>query len=126
MRSTLCRGSGYRRLAEAGCIALWAAALAICAVAGARWMQAPGGGECIPTLRKVSVPRGGTLWGLARVCSAPGQDPRAVAAEIRRVNHLRPGRTLQPGTRLLVPDYRQGATQLAQNSQAPLAACSDW
>ncbi|MBI3944604.1 MAG: hypothetical protein HY321_01670 [Armatimonadetes bacterium] len=100
------------------CAALWLAALAALVgaagwgLARAGWRRPP-----IPTMRQVVVPRGGTLWGVAATCAAPGQDPRAVAREIRRINGLGPGRVLHPGARLLVPDYRAGAARLAHRPQ---------
>ena len=49
----------------------------------------------------LSVHAGETLWGVARRV-APGQDPRAVVAKIRELNHLSSA-TLQIGQQLLIP-----------------------
>lgn len=121
MRSNRRMQRSGRRWLDAVCVALWIGALALVTVGAAfgvgravRHTQ-----RLVPALREVALPPGGTLWGLALRYGAPGQDPRAVAAQIRRLNGIEPGQTLHPGTRLLVPDYARGATELAQNSQEP-------
>ena len=105
-----------RRWADGLCAALWAMALVVLIVgAGAGAVRQARRQDPVPSLRRVVVPRGGTLWGLAMRCRLPGQDPRAVAAEIRSLNRLGRARTLHPGTQLVVPDYRSGADRLARN-----------
>lgn len=54
-----------------------------------------------PSLGQVTVQPGDTLWGLARQ-TAPGQDPREVVAQLRRLNHLESA-GLQAGQQLLLP-----------------------
>ncbi|HHX40410.1 MAG TPA: LysM peptidoglycan-binding domain-containing protein [Armatimonadetes bacterium] len=110
-----------RQWRDAACAVLWIGALALVMLGGVLGL-----GRAIqrsrmetPALREVVLPAGGTLWGLAKRYGVPGQDPRAAAAQIRRLNGIRPGQTLHPGTRLLVPDYASGATELAQNSHRP-------
>jgi LysM repeat protein len=50
----------------------------------------------------VQVRSGETLWQIAQE-AAPDQDPRDVVTALMTANHL-DSATLQPGTRLLVPD----------------------
>jgi len=57
--------------------------------------------DAAPELVQVTVQQGDTLWAVARRL-APGQDPRPVVEQLRRLNHLRtPG--LQIGQQLLLP-----------------------
>ena len=49
----------------------------------------------------VTVQPGESLWGIAERI-APGQDPRGVVEQIRRLNEL-PGSALQAGQQLLLP-----------------------
>jgi hypothetical protein len=118
MRGYRGKRKAQRRWRDAACAVLWIGALALVVLGGVlglgRAMQRSRAET--PALREVVLPAGGTLWGLAIRYGAPSQDPRAVAAQIRRLNGIRPGQTLHPGTRLLVPDYAGGATELAQNS----------
>lgn len=115
---TRSRRHSRRRWADGLCAALWIAALAALAAGGVTsaagvWARH----ERIPALRPVVLQPGSTLWGLAVRCCAPGQDPRAVAREIRRLNRLQRGQVVHPGMRILVPDYATGAPRLAQNTQ---------
>lgn len=108
-----------RRCVDGANVLLWigvVCALAAAGVTGIRRACAP---RPVPTMREVTVPPGGTLWGLAVRYRQEGQDPRALAIEIRALNGLRPDQTIHPGMRLLVPDYSAGAARVAQNVQAP-------
>ena len=83
------RRSRSKQWADGVCVLLWAAAAlvmvggAACGIRGWLTRQSP-----VPTMRRVEVPEGGTLWNLARECRAPGQDVRALAAEIRSLNKI--------------------------------------
>jgi hypothetical protein len=50
----------------------------------------------------VVVQYGDTLWSIASSVAGPGDDVRAVVAEIRQVNDL-PGSDLEPGQVLQLP-----------------------
>ncbi len=54
-----------------------------------------------PQVRTVTVAPGETLWGIATRI-APGQDPRPVVDQLRRLNDL-PGADLRAGQQLLLP-----------------------
>ncbi|NLC58122.1 MAG: hypothetical protein GX774_14920 [Armatimonadetes bacterium] len=119
MRANRRKRRAWQRYLDTACVLLWAgAALAVVAVAGLGLLRLRAKPP-VPTVREVALPAGGTIWSLAVRYRASGQDPRAVAAEIRTLNRLRPGQILLPGTRLLVPDYQSGATRLAQNLHSP-------
>lgn len=57
--------------------------------------------ETGPALQQTTVQQGETLWSVAQRI-APGNDPREVIAQIRRINHLQ-GSSLQAGQQLLLP-----------------------
>jgi hypothetical protein len=54
-----------------------------------------------PSLQQTTVQQGETLWAVAQRI-APGNDPREVVAQIRRINHL-PSSALRVGQQLLLP-----------------------
>ena len=57
--------------------------------------------ETGPALEQVTVQPGETLWAVAQRI-APDNDPRAVVAQIRRINNLHSS-TLRAGQQLLLP-----------------------
>jgi LysM repeat protein len=57
--------------------------------------------ETGPAMQQTTVQSGDTLWSVAQRI-APDNDPRAVIAQIRRINHLK-GSGLQVGQQLLLP-----------------------
>lgn len=109
----------WRRCAAGANLLLWIGAVCALVVAGVTGILRACAPRPVPTVREVTVSRGGTLWGLAMRYRRAGQDPRALAVEIRTLNGLRPDQTIHPGMRLLVPDYTAGAAHVAQNVQAP-------
>jgi hypothetical protein len=60
--------------------------------------------ERAPELQQTTVQPGETLWGVASRI-APGQDPRPVIDQIRRLNDL-PDASLRAGQQLLLPARR--------------------
>lgn len=82
----------------------WALLAALAVTLGA--LSAAGGRELgrpeeRPALL-VRVSYGDSLWTIAREHGDPNQDVRAVAAEMRRVNGVDPGK-LRPGSVLVIP-----------------------
>jgi hypothetical protein len=69
--------------------------------AGRTGSQAATATETGPSLQQVTVQTGDTLWSVARQV-APGNDPREVVAQIKRLNHLHSS-SLQAGQQLLLP-----------------------
>jgi hypothetical protein len=63
--------------------------------------QAATATETGPALTQTTVQQGETLWAVAQRI-APGNDPREVIAQIRRINHL-PSSSLRAGQQLLLP-----------------------
>jgi Tfp pilus assembly protein FimV len=57
-----------------------------------------------PSLQQTTVQPGDTLWSVAQRI-APGNDPREVVDQIRRINHLTTS-SLQAGQQLLLPARR--------------------
>jgi LysM repeat protein len=63
--------------------------------------QAATATETGPSLQQTTVQQGETLWTVAQRI-APGNDPREVIAQIRRINHLESS-SLRVGQQLLLP-----------------------
>lgn len=80
---------------------LLAGLLALGVALGPQVVAAGGTGEPVP-VRIVTVQPGQTLWDLAAASGRPG-DPRAVVAEIQRLNALDDAGALQVGQSLVVP-----------------------
>lgn len=98
------RPAGPVRLTRRGRLALLAlvALLALAALSvGRAGSQAASATETGPSLQQTTVQPGETLWAVAQRI-APGRDPRAVVAQIRRINHL-PSAGLRTGQQLLLP-----------------------
>lgn len=93
------------RLTRRGRVLLLAVLVAVLfgafSVGRAATEAAPVAGEGAPAAQLTVVQPGESLWGLARRI-APDNDPRAVIAQIRRLNDLTTSQ-LQPGQQLLLP-----------------------
>ena len=82
-------------------VAVLAALLVLAISAGHSGSQAATAVQNGPALTQATVQPGDTLWSVAQRL-APGNDPREVVEQLRRINHLRSS-ALVAGQQLLLP-----------------------
>ena len=96
--------AGRTRLTRRGRLVLLVLAVGIVLAGisvGRAGSQAATATETGPALTQTTVQQGETLWTVAQRI-APGNDPREIIAQIRRINHLHDS-SLQAGQQLLLP-----------------------
>ena len=98
--------SRFGRAMEEVAAVLWLAALSLIVLSGAR-----GATGVLKHQRDLNYPRtavvvvkpGDCVWNIAKRYGRPGEDPRRMVHVLTVANRIRPGQTLHPGDRLVIP-----------------------